>query len=168
MKKILSLVGFFLLTAPLLAEETHQEHHEDSDSHEHATEESHEHHGEEHSAATNVGPDSAVLEANPERGFRLSEKAVRALGVEIKPSSGLLPKSSVVYFKDETGVYRVRDGWFKLIEGEAEPQGSQIRFTPEHKDELQKNDFIAVKGVPLLRVTELDVFSAGGGDPHGH
>ncbi|MBI4396791.1 MAG: hypothetical protein HY548_06835 [Elusimicrobia bacterium] len=152
MKKTLPLIGFLLLAQPpLYAQNAHEDEH-----------------GEEETGVANVGPDSAVLEADPDRGFRLSEKARRTLDVEFKPASGLLPKSSVVHFKDETGVYRVRDGWFKLIEGEAEPHGHQVRFVPEHKGDLRKSDRIAVKGVPLLRVTELDVFSAGGGDPHGH
>ncbi|MBL0250256.1 MAG: hypothetical protein IPQ26_06350 [Elusimicrobia bacterium] len=79
-----------------------------------------------------------------------------------------LPKSAIATFKkDETGVYRLQDGYYKLIEGEARPRGLLVRFIPHRKKDLRPNDQIVVEGVPLLRVAELDAFSTGEAG-HGH
>lgn len=124
---------------------------------------------EEEEVSSSVGPGNAVTAANPETGFQLSEEALKTLGIKTKtiPTNSTFPKQAIVTFKDETGVYRLRDGWYKLIEGEIEPQGNGIRFTPNKRQDLRVGDHIVVEGVPLLRVTELDAFS-GGEAGHGH
>src|SRR5690349_2921574 len=114
---LLSLIGCLSLCTFLRAEDKHEHHYEDTDPHEHGPGGPHAEHDEEKEAdAANVGPDFAVLEADPDQGFRLSEKAMKALGVELEPLSDALPLESVVRFKDESGVYRWREGWFKLVE----------------------------------------------------
>jgi hypothetical protein len=171
--KLFLFLLFVSLTVSLKAEEDHHEHGEES--HEHGVEPHHEEEGESHEGeeetSSSVGPGNAVTEADHETGFKLSDKALRTLALELAPirpqASYTLPKTAIVYFKDEAGVYRLREGRFKLIEGDAEAQADKILFTPEPKDAFQRGDQIVIKGVPLLRVTELDAFG-GSGEGHAH
>lgn len=141
-----------------------KEGHEEGDEH---GEEGHEEDEEEFSSS--IGPGNAVTAADRKNGLQLSDDALKTLGVKTRPvpTDGGLPNQAVVTFKDETGVYRLRDGWYKLIEGETRPQGNRVRFTPRKKEDLRPGDQIVVEGAPLLRVAELDAFSGGEGG-HGH
>lgn len=91
----------------------------------------------------------AVLESSEERGFRLSPQALQTLGIETSPfpPGGIekIPASALVYFRDEVGVYRLREGWFRLV-------------ALDHPEELQNGDAIAVRGAPFLRVTDMSLF----------
>lgn len=157
------------------AEDKHSaEKHGDADEHEkgeeHEGEEGvHHEEGEEEESSSSVGPGNAVTAANPETGFQLSEAALKTLGIRTQAllANNTFPKQAIVYFKDETGVYRLRDGWYKLIEGDTEPQANRIRFTPHKRQDLRAGDQVVIEGVPLLRVTELDAFSSGEAG-HGH
>ena len=101
-------------------------------------------------------PAEAVLEASPERGFRLAPQAVQTLGIETIPlqrgKPEEIPASALVYYQDEIGVYRLRDGWFRLIPLDA----------PE---ELRSGDSVAIQGAGFLRVTDMSLF---GNQPSGH
>lgn len=141
----------------------------------HTEAEEHGHHEKGHDEADensseggsdNVGPDKAVLEADPKKGFRLSEAAAQRIGVKLAKVTSVpakVPPQAIVRIKDEIGVYRVRDGWFKLVHGEVE--GSVFR--PEKEGDLRVDDQIAVSGIGLLRIAELDAFSSGE-EGHGH
>ena len=155
-------------------EEKEHEGHEEGEEEEHAEgeehgEEGHEEGEEEEEFSSSVGPGNAVTAASPETGLQLSDEALKTLGVKTQPlpANNVFPKQAIVMFKNETGVYRLRDGWYKLIEGETEPQGNRVRFTPHKRQDLRPGDQIVVEGVPLLRVTELDAFS-GGEAGHAH
>ena len=156
------------------AEESHKDHekdgegrHEEGEEHDDQGKEGYEE-GEEE-ASSGVGPGNAVTATDAEKGLQLSDEAVKTLGIKTQavPEEFTLPKSAIVTFKDETGVYRLRDGWYKLIEGEARPQGVLVRFIPQRKKDLRPGDTIVVEGAPLLRVAELDAFSTGEAG-HGH
>lgn len=150
-----------------------EEEHEEGEGHEGEEGGHHEegegHREEEEESSSSVGPENAVTAANPEAGLQLSDEAFKTLGIKTQPlpADNIFPKQAIVYFKDETGVYRLRDGWYKLIEGEAESQGNRVRFTPHKRQDLRAGDQIVVDGVPLLRVAELDAFSSGDAG-HGH
>ncbi len=154
-------------TAGHAVEKTHQGH-EKLDQHGeelHSNEETHEEAAE---ISSEVGPENAVTEANREDGFKLSEAALKTLGIETTLARNqfiLVPEEAIVSFQAETGVYRFRDGWFKLVEGKAERSGKSMRFSPERQEDLKPGDRVAITGVPLLRVTELDTF---GGSEEGH
>lgn len=106
-----------------------------------------------------AGPTMAVQGANLKDGIRLTEKAKEVIGIKTeKLSAGSFsaPKSALVYFGDKVGVYRFRDGWFKLIE---------IRVVSKKEEsvsltstELKDGDQIVITGVALLRVSEMDAF----------
>lgn len=156
------------------AEESHKDHenggegrHEEGEEHDDQGKEGHEE-GEEE-ASSGVGPGNAVTAADREKGLQFSDEAVKTLGIKTQdaPEEFTLPKSAIVTFKDETGVYRLRDGWYKLIEGEARPRGLLVRFISHRKKDLRPSDQIVVEGAPLLRVAELDAFSTGEAG-HGH
>lgn len=114
-------------------------------------------HAQEQEASSNVGPGKAVTAADPERGFKLSEAAVRRLGIKtqaLRAGAMAIPQDSIVHSREETGVYRVRDGWFRLVD-------------PRKPEALQPGDEIVVVGMGLVRVAELAAFESGDGH-HGH
>lgn len=132
---------------------------------EHHEEESH----EEEEVSPSVGAGKAVTEANKKEGLKLSEKAIASLGITYLPASSSetqqLPLSCVVFFQDEAGVYRVRNGWIKLIEIEITARkNAEITFKTR---EIAAGDQIVKGGVPLLRAAELEALS-GSGEGHGH
>ncbi len=135
------------------------------ETHNHKEGEEHEEHGEEEETSSSVGPDKAVTEANPDDGFKLSEKALKALEIQTRAitSQGTvtIPATSLVEFKDEIAVYRLRDGHFKLIKGTAQKEGQTVLFKPRISSDLKSGDHVVTNGVPLLRVAELDAFSEG-------
>ena len=116
-----------------------------------------------------VGPGKAITEASKENGFKLSDKAIQVLGIQAMPLAGSypfqVPPSALVYFQDEVGVYRRREGSFKLIPVKIlQKSGNQVTI---EADELRGGDFIAKRGVGFLRVADLEAF--GGAEAgHGH
>ncbi len=105
-----------------------------------------------------AGPTLAVQEANLKDGFKLSDRAKEVIGVKtkklgIKPFS--VPQSSIVHYGDKVGVYRYRDGWFKLIEVQIIKKSQAVEIS---SSELRDNDEVADQGVALLRVSEMDAF----------
>jgi hypothetical protein len=79
-----------------------------------------------------------------------------------------VPARSLVYFQDEVGVYRLRNGWYKLVEIPApEKKLSGAELVTIRTEELQPGDQVIQTGVPLLRVAELEAWG-GSGDGHGH
>lgn len=116
----------------------------------------------EEAGGARVGPDMAVLAANEKDGMRLSEAAIRRLGLSFLSVKAAevqtVPVKSLVFFRDEAGVYRVRGGWFKLIEVEVvakSPREVRIRASG-----FKPGDRIVVEGAPYLRAAELDIIGA--------
>lgn len=114
---------------------------------------------QEEASGIRAGPTLAVLEANLKDGFRLSDKAKKVIGLVAKPLGSkphMIPPSALVNYGDRVGVYRLRNGWFKLIEiqNSDAPQASVATSSTE----LNDDDQIAVEGVALLRVSEMDAF----------
>ncbi|OYZ23535.1 MAG: hypothetical protein B7Y39_04305 [Bdellovibrio sp. 28-41-41] len=106
-----------------------------------------------------AGATLAVQEANLKDGFRLTDKAKEAIGVKTKalgPKPFKLSANSLVHYSDKVGVYRLRQGWFKLIEVKKTNQdnGSVLISSSD----LKESDDVAVEGVALLRVSEMDAF----------
>jgi hypothetical protein len=107
-----------------------------------------------------AGSHLAVEAANLTSGFRLNEKAKKNIGVVHQPlgsSPYTLPASCLVYFGDQVGVYRFRQGWFKLVSISIDKKGpgNSVTFSG---GAFQAGDEVAVQGAALLRVTEMDVF----------
>lgn len=107
--------------------------------------------GEHEEASSRTGPGKAILEASAERGLKLSEAALKRLGIKTARLTNppRVPKLSLLQTAEETSVYRLREGWFKRV----------------HADDVKAGDVVVVAGAPLLRVAELDVL---GGEEAGH
>lgn len=167
--------------------------HGEADGHEHAKEKSskkedehaheeggHDDHGEgeeggghgdheEEEGGTRFGPGKAITAANKKDGIQLSEKATKTLGLSHITATGTgtfkLPFKSAVFFQNEVGIYRLKNGWHKLIE--VELISKTTTEVVVKSSELKSGDQVAKDGVPLLRAAELEAWG-GSGDGHGH
>ena len=78
-------------------------------------------HSEKKGEPSNFGLGKGVVEASEKDGIKLSQKAVQTLGLKTVSISSsnihTLPLGALIYFQEEVGVYRLRSGFFKLIEG---------------------------------------------------
>ena len=103
----------------------------------------------------------AVTAFSKEDGFKLSDKAVKNLGVSFKAIEGsgpwMIPKSALVRIKHSTGIYRKWDGWITMVLVKVLNQTSET-VTIKSID-LQNEDEVAITGVPFLRMTESDLNS---------
>ncbi len=150
----------------------HKDHGEEKeDEHGHGDEHGDEHgeHGEEEEGSSRVGPGKAITEASKKNGIRLSEKAVKTIGIRTETVNSenthkISPKS-LVYFQDEVGFYRLRDGLYKLVEVKVEKKS--VTEAIVRTSELKPGDHVVVDGVGLLRTAELEAWG-GSGDGHGH
>ena len=101
--------------------------------------------------------EKTVLATSDENGFRLSEKAQKTLGLGFLRLEGAapwkIPSGSLVVFQDRIGVYRLRDGSFKLVEVEVTDR-SASGITVRCPD-LKSSDQIVVEGAAHLRVADL-------------
>jgi hypothetical protein len=131
-------------------------------------EEGHGDHEEEEGGAR-FGPGKAITAANKKDGIQLSEKAIKTLGLSYVAATGdgtfKLPFKTAVFFQDEVGVYRLKNGWHKLIEVQLISKNANEVVIKT--SELKSGDQIAKDGVPLLRAAELEAWG-GSGDGHGH
>lgn len=121
----------------------------------------------EEGGAARTGPAKAVLEATAERGMKLSDKALKRLGVQTVRLAGTGPyrisTKALVSSKEEVGVYRLRDGWYKHVD--VEVSGKERGSAVIQAKDLRPGDQVAVAGAALLRVAELDVL---GGEEVDH
>jgi len=121
-------------------------------------------HGEENAQ---IGVEKGILEADKEKGFKLSSEAEANFIVEkvkVQSSDGVeLPKKALVTSTIEVNVYRYRDGYYKRIDFNTITK-SATSIKIKSKD-LKQGDEIATTGLSFLRVTEIAAFD---GAPEGH
>ncbi|WP_413580696.1 hypothetical protein [Bdellovibrio sp. HCB288] len=119
--------------------------------------------------ATRIGPGKAIEHFDAEQGFKLSQKAMKSLGVSFKPLTGKgpwsVPKSSIVQIKQSHAVYRRYDGWISMVLVKVISDGKDSVLIKS--EDLEAEDEIAVKGVPFLRMTDSDL-NAGTVDSCAH
>lgn len=157
---------FLILMAPLfsfviLAETSSPPTH---DHHNHTHEEEHDH---AHDGGKPIGEQKAIIEVDESKGFKLSESAIKTLGIQtlaVLEQPIDLPSGSLVHLNDQTFIYRLRDGFFKSISFKL------LKLTPEkfyriESHELKPGDQIAISSTGLLRVT--DIFSTDESE-YGH
>lgn len=136
----------------------------------HGDEHGHGHGEEEEEGGARVGPGKAITAASKKDGIKLSDKAIQTLGLRYQQikSEGAhkLPAKAVVYFQGEMGVYRLRNGFFKLIEEIALTSKTSTEVTVKTA-QIKSGDQVVIDGVPLLRAAELEAWG-GSGDGHGH
>lgn len=138
--------------------------HQHGDHEEKGSKEEEQDHGEEEEESTGgVGPNNAVTAADEHEGIKLSPKAMEFIGLKTEAYNGqMIPKASLVFYQDKVGIYRLRDGWFKLVPVTFSVSEPSI---PQSAD-LRPGDQIVVQGTGLLRVAELDAFSGEVGHSH--
>jgi hypothetical protein len=123
-------------------------------------------HEEGEASGGRTGPNKAVLEASDEHGLKLSEKALRRLGVRTTRLSGAgpfrLPAAALVVSQEEASVYVVRDGWHKRVEVELVSKDKTTVLV--RAKGLKAGDHVVTAGAALLRVAEMDVH---GGEEEG-
>ncbi len=142
------------------------EKHDDHEKHdEHAEDKSEGGHGDEEESTGGVGPNNAVTAADEHDGIKLSEKAIQTIGLKTEIWNGeSVSGQTIVYHQDKTSVYRLKDGWYKLVPVTIISKADNLVHITA--TELVSGDLIATSGVALLRVAELDAFS--GEVEHSH
>lgn len=104
--------------------------------------------------------DKAVIAADKDKGFKLSEPAVKRLGITYETLNEAkifkVPSGAIVYHESEAGIYIVKEGWFKLVDVEIEKFSGKDIFISSTS--LNNGLKVVVSGVPLLRIAELDAF----------
>ncbi len=116
-----------------------------------------------------------ILEVEKEgKRFKLSPKAIATLGLQYSPCADLnngnlkVPKSSLVIYGENSGLFLHDSDWFELIEVELISRNDQeynVRFKEPIKTSASCQ--VVVSGVPLLRVAQLEA-SGEGGEGHAH
>ena len=118
-------------------------------------------HAEEEGGAK-VGPGKAVLAANAKDGMRLSEAAIKRLGLAFQDAkrgeTQEVPPQSLVVSKEETSVYRLRGGWIKRVEVRVISRSA--RSVKIQSEDFKPGDRVVVSGAPFLRTAELDVLGS--------
>ena len=105
----------------------------------------------------------AIVESSKIDGIRLSIKAVQRLQLKAIPylpaATLTLKPGAVVHSLGIIGIYRLRDGWYKLIPAILVSKGKET-MTLKVSD-FKNTDQIVTEGVALLRVAEMDAFGGG-------
>lgn len=103
----------------------------------------------------------AVSDFLKEEGFKLSEKAIKNLGVSFtsigKGQVWNIPSSALVRIKNSVGVYRRYNDWITMVFVDVISKNrnrAQIQSV-----DLQYGDEVAVSGVTFLRMTDADLNS---------
>jgi hypothetical protein len=121
-------------------------------------------HGDENAQ---IGADKGILEADKDKGFKLSPEAEANFKVEkikVQSSDGVeIPKKALVTSTIEVNVYRYRDGFYKRIDFDTISKNT-TNLKIKSKD-IKQGDEIATTGLGFLRVTEIAAFD---GAPEGH
>ncbi len=159
-----------------LAEDKHDDHKdhakEEHEKEEHEKEDHADHkedggHDNESEANAQVGENKGIVEADKEKGFKLSVEAEKNFDIKkIKMQSSLsveLPLSAIATSTIEVNVYRFRDGFYKRIDFN-QISKDQGRISIKSPD-LKAGDEIAISGLGFLRVSEIAAFD---GAPEGH
>jgi len=158
--------------------ESHDNHHDDEsedehhDEHDNESEEEHGEHGDEHSKE--FGPDKGVLDFSQDKGLILAAQAENRFQVKYsrakyhrkkKPHTYNVSGLVIIWDENETYIYRKRDGWLKMIPVRVISK-SHHQYLIYAKDVIS-SDEILVRGVPLVRLAELNA-SGASGEGHGH
>ncbi len=123
----------------------------------------------EEEVSSRFGPGKAIEAFSKEEGFKMSPKAMTALGVRFDSVRGAGPwrisKSALIRIKQSTGVYRRFDGWISMV---------LVKVVSQEKDsvlitstDIESNDEIAAEGIQFLRMTDADL-NAGTVDTCAH
>ena len=122
---------------------------------------------EEEGGSAKIGPDQAITMFDPEKGIQLSDLAIKNIGIKtqslLNSTAIQVPISSLVYFQDDVGVYRLRDQWFNLVK--VQVLSKTAREAQLKTSDIGSKDQVVTQGTALLRVAHLE---ASEGEGNGH
>ncbi len=171
MKNLSIMACVFLLTlgACKKASHDHEHGHDHHEGEAHQKEAQAESHDDHHEAPSNVGPNFAVQAVDHHRGIRLSDIAIKTIGIEMSPvtQDGWVdvPHAAIVHDHTLTGIYRWRDNWFTFISIKEDSSSNHKNTQKILSPQFKAGDKIVIAGVALLRIAELDVTTI---DVEGH
>lgn len=157
-------------------EKDHGDHEEDGDKGSTAKPDDHGEHdehgdhdevGEHEEENAQVGPEKGIIEANKEKGFKLSAEAEKNFEIKkIKLTSNSLielPSAAVARSAMEVNLYRIREGFYKRIDFKYVKRSSDKIVV--NSIDLKAGDEVAISGLGFLRISEIAAFD---GAPEGH
>lgn len=168
MNKVLTVI--FILTMIFVSHSWSEgPSHGSEEHHEEAGPGAHDDHDEHGEANPNIGHGKGIVEADPEKGFKISSEAFKNFEINMKtvndPRSLVIPKEAVFSGLLERNIYRFRDGFFKRIDFQTRfKSGSEITISSSY---LKPGDQIVVSGLGFLRIVELAAYG-GVSDSHSH
>lgn len=142
-------------------EDEHSEDH-DHDSENHSEHDEHADHGKEadehgHGEGKAMGEGKAIVEIDEVKGLKLSKEAIESLSIKFEEYTATkkikIAKKTLVTSKGQKGIYRFREGFFKLISIKIIKEESNYYLVST--SELDLGDKIVVSGVGLLRVSDI-------------
>ncbi len=145
-KKIWAILILFLtINSYLFGEESDHDEHSEHDKH-------NEHEGESKA----IGQGKAIIEISEEHGLKLSPEAIKTLGItfmRVESHEFLIDKTTLITYKRLKGVYRYKEGFFKLFPVilKREVKG---QYLVKVKD-VEVGDQIVISATGPLRVADL-------------
>lgn len=125
--------------------------------------------GEAPADNSRFGAGKAIEAFDKEQGFKMSEKALKSLGVQFSPLHGsgpwLVPQTAIVHMKQSAGIYRRFEGWISLVLVKTEK--NQNGIVSIRSEDLEAEDEVAISGSAFLRMTDADL-NAGTVDSCAH
>ena len=108
----------------------------------------------------------AVLQISQTDGFKLSSKGANTIGLKSKVINSapdfLIPDTALVHSLDKLAIYRLRNGWYKLVPIVIIKKLSNSELMVHSLEINTQVDQVVIQGTGLLRATEMEAF--GGGD----
>lgn len=108
-----------------------------------------------------VGPGKAVEVFAPDKGFKLSQKAVNMIGIKTAAFATdtpiIAPKKAAISTKEDVAIYIFRDGFFIFTPIKVISQSTNSLTLSS--SEIKSGDQIVVEGAALLRVAHLNLLT---------
>ena len=104
----------------------------------------------------------AVTAFDIQNGIQLTSEAIKTLGLKteeahaewLSRSAFTIPSETLVYYKDQIGVYRLRKSWFKLVPVTVLEDNNKVARI--QLQEFEHGDHLVIFGASFLRIAELD------------
>lgn len=119
-------------------------------------------HEKDEESGKKVGVGYGVEEYSEKLGFKLAKKTFQHFKIKTSPISEaskiIVPKSSIVQFKDEIGIFVVTNNFFKRVTGTINKTGEQIIFK---SNQIKSTDQFVTEGADFLRIVEISLEGEG-------
>jgi len=104
--------------------------------------------------------------------FKLSDKAASVINLKTasisksKKDSFNIPTTAVLFYSNKKAVYRKKDHHYELIEILITSKTNYKNKTQIKSSKLKDGDEIVINGVPLLRISHIQLTGQGGSHSH--